>query len=52
MASIDSTIVSRAEDLILLAAKGEDLTLACLRLSDEDKAELEQAVCLNLDCIL
>ena len=44
MNRIDPEIVARAEDLILLAARGENLVAACTRLTEEEKDELEQAV--------
>ncbi|KAG9247326.1 muts domain V-domain-containing protein [Calycina marina] len=43
MNGIDGTIVERADQLILLAARGEDLISACARVSPEDAKELEVA---------
>ncbi|KAF7860638.1 hypothetical protein EAF04_008157 [Stromatinia cepivora] len=44
MNGIDSTIVERAEDLILLAARGEDLTEAlAANISNKDAQDLEDA---------
>ena len=36
--------MSRAEDLILMMARGEDLVAACEILSVEERKELEEAV--------
>jgi DNA mismatch repair protein MSH5 len=46
LSGIDPAIVSRADELILLTARGEDLVAACARVSEEEVRELETAVSL------
>jgi len=41
---IDRSIVLRAEELTILASKGEDLVAACAPLADEELLELDIAV--------
>jgi hypothetical protein len=41
---VPEDIVRRAEDLILLSIKGEDLVAACCQMPTDEAAELEEAV--------
>jgi DNA mismatch repair protein MSH5 len=44
MNGVPSEIVQRAEDLILLTMRGEDLVAACCQMPEDEAAELEEAV--------
>ena len=41
---IEKSVITRAEDIILMIAKGEDLASACLNISDVDMEEVSKAV--------
>lgn len=44
MNGIDPAIVSRANELSLLAARGEDLLAVCMEVSPKEAAQLMEAV--------
>jgi hypothetical protein len=44
MNGVPHEIVQRAENLILLIMKGEDLVAACCRMPEDETADLEEAV--------
>ncbi|KAI9779319.1 MAG: MutS protein msh5 [Geoglossum umbratile] len=52
LSGIDPAIVSRADELILFAARGEDLVAACARVSEEEVKELEAAEAVARDFLV
>lgn len=46
MNGVDEAIVARANELVSLSARGQDLVAACARMSKTEEAILEKAVCL------
>ena len=49
MNGVEEAVIKRAEDLILLQARGGDLVTACADLDDKDEMDVEQAVSLTMN---
>lgn len=45
MNGVDEAIVKRANELVSLSARGQDLVAACARMSKAEEAILEKAIC-------
>jgi len=45
MNGVPPEVIQRAENLILLSVRGEDLVAACCQMPEDEAAELEEAVC-------
>jgi DNA mismatch repair protein MSH5 len=41
---VDTAIIARAEELIVLSARGEDLVAACATMSEKEEEDLKLAV--------
>lgn len=41
---VEPAVVDRAEELVLLSARGEDLVTACTKISEQEEKDLEIAV--------
>lgn len=46
MNGIPAEIIQRAEDLVVMNIKGEDLVEACCQMPQDELEELEEAVCV------
>ena len=44
MNGVDEAIIERADELVLLSARGEDLIAVCANMSTEEQATLQRAV--------
>ncbi len=44
MNGVPEEIIRRAEDLVLLSMRGEDLVAACCQMPEDEASELEEAV--------
>lgn len=44
MNGVPPEVIQRAENLILLSMRGEDLVVSCCKMPEDEAAELEEAV--------